>query len=168
MINLTINGELRSLDVPADTPILWVLRDTLKLTGTRFGCGMALCGACTVHLDGNPIRSCTTPISAAEGKHITTIEAMAQDPVGRRVQQAWMDEAVAQCGYCQGGQVMSAVALLKNNPNPDDAQIDSQMSGNICRCGTYPRIRKAIQRAAKVAEKNAASVGEPLFTEVKV
>ncbi|HEY8570523.1 (2Fe-2S)-binding protein [Microbulbifer sp.] len=167
MIKLTINGEPRSLDVPADTPILWVLRDTLKLTGTRFGCGMALCGTCTVHLDGNPIRSCTTPISMAEGKHVTTIEAMEKDPLGRRVQQAWMDEAVAQCGYCQGGQVMSAVALLKNNPNPDDAQIDRQMSGNICRCGTYPRIRKAIHRAAAAAEKNAASIGEPLFTEVK-
>jgi len=164
MIKLTINGEPRSLDVPADTPILWVLRDTLKLTGTRFGCGMALCGACTVHMDGNPIRSCTTPISMAEGKHITTIEAMEQDPVGRRVQQAWMDEAVAQCGFCQGGQVMSAVALLKNNPNPDDAQIDSHMSGNICRCGAYPRIRKAIHRAA---ESSGVSVDESLFTEVK-
>lgn len=164
MIKLTINGEPRSLDVPADTPILWVLRDTLQLIGTRYSCGMAMCGACTVHLDGNPIRSCATPISTAEGKHITTIEAMQADPVGRRVQQAWMDEAVAQCGFCQGGQIMSAVALLKNNPNPDDAQIDSQMSGNICRCGTYPRIRKAIHRAA---ERSSASVDEPLFTEVK-
>ncbi|WP_295803078.1 (2Fe-2S)-binding protein [uncultured Microbulbifer sp.] len=164
MIKLTVNGESRSLDVPADTPILWVLRDTLKLTGTRFSCGVAVCGACTVHLDGNPIRSCVTPISMAEGKHITTIEAMEKDPMGQRVQRAWMDEAVAQCGFCQAGQVMSAVALLKNNPNPDDAQIDRQMSGNICRCGTYPRIRKAIHRAA---ESGSVSVDESLFTEVK-
>lgn len=167
MIKLTVNGEPRSLDVPADTPILWVLRDTLKLTGTRFSCGVAVCGACTVHLDGNPVRACVAPISMAEGKHITTIEAMEKDPLGRRVQQAWMDEAVAQCGFCQGGQVMSAVALLKNNPQPTDEQIDSQMSGNICRCGTYPRIRKAIHRAAEAAENNAASIGESLFTEVK-
>ncbi|TCK04253.1 (2Fe-2S)-binding protein [Marinobacterium mangrovicola] len=164
MIEVTVNGEARTLDVPADTPILWVLRDTLKLTGTRFGCGMALCGACTVHLDGSPIRSCMTPISQAQGKQITTIEAMENDPVGQAVQQAWMDEAVAQCGYCQSGQVMSAVSLLKRNPTPSDEQIDSGMSGNICRCGTYPRIRKAIQRAA---ENGTASIDESLFTEVK-
>lgn len=164
MIEVTVNGERRTLDVPADTPILWVLRDTLKLTGTRFGCGMALCGACTVHLDGSPTRACLTPISMAEGKEITTIEAMENDPVGQRVQQAWMDEAVAQCGYCQSGQVMSAVSLLKNHPNPTDAEIESLMSGNICRCGTYPRIRKAIHRAA---ENSSAAIDESLFTEVK-
>ena len=164
MINLTVNGVPHTLDVPADTPILWVLRDTLKLTGTRFGCGMALCGACTVHVDGHPTRSCSTPISMAEGKQITTIEAMQQDPLGQRVQQAWRDEAVAQCGYCQSGQIMSAVALLKDHPAPTDQQIDSLMSGNICRCGTYPRIRKAIHRAA---ENHTANIDESLFTEVK-
>ncbi|SEG67043.1 (2Fe-2S)-binding protein [Marinobacterium lutimaris] len=164
MIEVTVNGEPRSLDVPADTPILWVLRDTLKLTGTRFGCGLAMCGACTVHLDGSPIRSCLTPISQAQGKQITTIEAMESDPVGQAVQQAWMDEAVAQCGYCQSGQVMSAVSLLRNHPNPSDEQIDSGMSGNICRCGTYPRIRKAIKRAS---ENGVAAIDESLFTEVK-
>lgn len=165
MVRITVNGEPRSFDVPADTPLLWVLRDTLGLTGTRFGCGIALCGSCTVHVNGRPTRSCSTPISFAEGKEITTIEAMEQDPVGQRVQQAWMEEAVAQCGYCQAGQIMSAVALLKDNPEPTDEQIDSLMSGNICRCGTYPRIRKAIHRAAK---SGMASVDESLFTEVKV
>lgn len=164
MIEVTVNGKRQSLDVPADTPILWVLRDTLKLTGTRFGCGLAMCGACTVHLNGSPIRSCMTPISQAEGKKITTIEAMEYDPVGQAVQEAWMDEAVAQCGYCQGGQVMSAVSLLKNNPSPSDEQIDNGMSGNICRCGTYPRIRKAIKRASR---KGTAAIDESLFTEVK-
>ncbi len=164
MIEVTVNGKRQSLDVPADTPILWVLRDTLKLTGTRFGCGLAMCGACTVHLNGSPIRSCMTPISQAEGKQITTIEAMENDPVGQAVQEAWMDEAVAQCGYCQGGQVMSAVSLLKNNPSPTDEQIDNGMSGNICRCGTYPRIRKAIKRASR---KGTAAIDESLFTEVK-
>lgn len=164
MIEVTVNGKRQSLDVPADTPILWVLRDTLKLTGTRFGCGLAMCGACTVHLNGSTIRSCMTPISQAEGKQITTIEAMENDPVGQAVQEAWMDEAVAQCGYCQGGQVMSAVSLLKNNPSPTDEQIDNGMSGNICRCGTYPRIRKAIKRASR---KDTAAIDESLFTEVK-
>lgn len=164
MIEVTVNGKRQSLDVPADTPILWVLRDTLKLTGTRFGCGLAMCGACTVHLNGSPIRSCMTPISQAEGKQITTIEAMENDPVGQAVQEAWMDEAVAQCGYCQCGQVMSAVSLLKNNPSPSDEQIDNGMSGNICRCGTYPRIRKAIKRASR---KGTAAIDESLFTEVK-
>ena len=164
MIKVTINDAEHSLDVPEDTPILWVLRDTLKLTGTRFSCGMALCGACTVHVDGNPVRSCSTPISSVAGKHITTIEAMSADPVGQKVQQAWMDEAVAQCGYCQSGQVMSAVALLKQHPNPTDEQIDSLMSGNICRCGTYPRIRSAIHRAAS---NQAADIDSSLFTEVK-
>ena len=164
MIKVTINDAEHSLDVPEDTPILWVLRDTLKLTGTRFSCGMALCGACTVHVDGNPVRSCSTPISSVAGKHITTIEVMSADPVGQKVQQAWMDEAVAQCGYCQSGQVMSAVALLKQHPNPTDEQIDSLMSGNICRCGTYPRIRSAIHRAAS---NQTADIDSSLFTEVK-
>ena len=164
MISFTVNGQPQSVDVAADTPILWVLRDALHLTGTRFGCGMALCGACTVHLDGNPIRSCSTPVSMAEGKAITTIEAMQDDAIGQRVQQAWMDEAVAQCGYCQSGQIMSAVALLKSNPNPSDAEIDSMMSGNICRCGTYNRIRDAIHRAA---ETPVAQGDDSLFTEVR-
>ncbi|MDO6680689.1 MULTISPECIES: (2Fe-2S)-binding protein [unclassified Oceanobacter] len=155
MISLTINGTPQQLEVAADTPILWVLRDTLQMTGTRFGCGMALCGACTVHLDGNPIRSCATPVSYAAGKHITTIEAMENDAVGQRVQDAWMDEAVAQCGYCQCGQIMSAVALLKSNPKPTDKDITNAMNGNICRCGTYPRIRKAIHRAALYTEVKA-------------
>lgn len=164
MINITLNGEPQSLDVAADTPILWVLRDILKLTGTRFGCGMALCGACTVHVDGHPVRSCSIPIGQVEGKQITTIEAMSEDPIGQRVQQAWMDEAVAQCGYCQSGQIMSAVALLREHPTPSDEQISSLMSGNICRCGTYPRIRKAIHKAAQNAQ---ASIDESLYTEVK-
>ncbi|MFK4752348.1 (2Fe-2S)-binding protein [Oceanobacter antarcticus] len=155
MISLTINGTPHQLTVPEDTPILWVLRDTLKMTGTRFGCGMALCGACTVHMDGQSIRSCSTPISFANGKHLTTIEAMANDTVGRHVQDAWMDEAVAQCGYCQSGQIMSAVALLKSNPNPTEADISNAMNGNICRCGTYTRIRKAIHRAALYKEVKA-------------
>ncbi|MAD46287.1 MAG: (2Fe-2S)-binding protein [Oceanospirillaceae bacterium] len=164
MIKVTINETEHSLDVPDDTPILWVLRDTLKLTGTRFSCGMALCGACTVHVDGNVVRACSTPIASAAGKHITTIEAMSADPVGQKVQQAWMDEAVAQCGYCQSGQIMSAVALLKKHPAPTDDQIDSLMSGNICRCGTYPRIRRAIHRAA---DKQSANIDSALFTEVR-
>ena len=152
MISLSINGELHNLDVSEDTPLLWALRDSLNMTGTRFGCGMALCGACTVHLDGSPVRSCSTPVSYAAGKSITTIEAMENDDIGRKVQQAWVEEGVAQCGYCQSGQIMSAVALLKSNPSPDDTAINNAMSGNICRCGTYPRIRKAIARAASYTE----------------
>ncbi len=155
MISLTINGESRELDVADEMPLLWVLRDVLQLTGTKFGCGMALCGACTVHLDGEPIRSCVTPVSQAEGKSVTTIEAMSDDATGRRVQQAWLDLGVAQCGYCQGGQIMSATALLKENPDPDDRQIDDAMSGNICRCGTYNRIRNAIHSAADAREDEA-------------
>ena len=166
MISLTINGEAVQLDVPGDTPILWVLRDTLGKTGTRFGCGMAMCGACTVHLDGNPIRSCSTPVTYAVGKHITTIEGMHNDPVGRQVQQAWMDEAVAQCGFCQSGQIMSAVALLKSNPAPDSQQIHNAMTGNICRCGTYNRIEKAIQRASGNLQAGN-TIDQSLFTEVK-
>lgn len=148
MTTLHINGKSHTLDVPDDTPLLWALRDELGMTGTKFGCGMALCGACTVHLDGEPIRACTTPISAVSGKKISTIEAMQADRVGKLVQQAWMELGVAQCGYCQAGQIMSATALLKSNSKPNDKQIDEAMSGNICRCGTYPRIRAAIKTAA--------------------
>jgi len=149
MITLNINGQDKQLDVEDDTPILWAVRDEAQLTGTKFGCGMALCGACTMHLDGQPIRSCSTPVSAAVGKKITTIEAMAEHDVGQVVQAAWRDIDVVQCGYCQSGQIMSATALLSQNKNPSDADIDAAMSGNICRCGTYPRIRAAIHDAAK-------------------
>ena len=144
---LTINGRRQTVDADPDTPLLWVLRDNLNLTGTKFGCGMALCGACTVHLDGAPVRSCSTPMSMAAGKQVTTIEGLASD-VGRRLQAAWIAEDVPQCGYCQSGQLMSAAALLRKNPKPSDADIDTAMSGNICRCGTYQRIRRAIHRAA--------------------
>jgi isoquinoline 1-oxidoreductase alpha subunit len=149
MAKLTINGEVREVDAPPEMPLLWVLRDLLKLTGTKFGCGIAQCGACTVHVDGTPLRSCMLPISALEGRSVTTIEAVGATPAGRKVQQAWLDLEVVQCGYCQSGQIMSAAALLAGTPNPDDADIDAAMSGNICRCGTYVRIREAIKRAAK-------------------
>jgi len=149
MTPITINGRRYNVDLPEDTPLLWTLRDHLGLTGTKFGCGMALCGACTVHVDGQPVRSCSTPISAVANKKITTIEAVGADKVGKAVQAAWVDMGVPQCGYCQAGQVMSATALLKRNPKPTDADIDEAMSGNICRCGTYVRIRAAIQRAAR-------------------
>ena len=145
---LTINGTTTNLDVPGDMPLLWVLRDVAGLTGTKFGCGQALCGACTVHLDGQPVRSCVTPVSAAEGKKIVTIEAIGQDPVGAKVQEAWRQIDVVQCGYCQSGQIMSATALLQSTPKPNDADIDNAMAGNICRCGTYGRIRQAIKIAA--------------------
>jgi isoquinoline 1-oxidoreductase alpha subunit len=148
MQTLRINGITRSADVPAETPLLWILRDELGMTGTKFGCGMALCGACTVHVDGQAVRSCITPAEAANGKAVTTIENMEHDRVGRIVQQAWVELGVAQCGYCQAGQIMTAVALLKARPAPNERQIDEGMSGNICRCGTYPRIRAAIQLAA--------------------
>ena len=148
MTTIQINGKAHSVDVPEDMPLLWVLRDELGMTGTKFGCGMALCGACTVHLDGEPVRSCTTPISAAVGKKVSTIESMETDRVGKVVQEAWVNLGVAQCGYCQAGQIMSATALLKSNTKPSDKQIDEAMSGNICRCGTYPRIREAIKTAA--------------------
>ncbi len=149
MTPVTINGRRYNVDLPEDTPLLWTLRDQLGLTGTKFGCGMALCGACTVHVDGQPVRSCSTPISAVANKKITTIEAVGADKVGKAVQAAWVDMGVPQCGYCQAGQVMSATALLKRTPKPTDAEIDEAMSGNICRCGTYVRIRAAIQRAAR-------------------
>lgn len=148
MITLNINGKEEILDAPEDMPILWALRDIVHLTGTKFGCGMAQCGACTVHLDGQPIRSCVTPVAAAVGKKITTIEDIQNDKVGKAVQDAWGEVDVVQCGYCQSGQIMAATALLTTNKNPTDADIDAAMSGNICRCGTYPRIRAAIHEAA--------------------
>jgi isoquinoline 1-oxidoreductase alpha subunit len=147
-MQLEVNGQMQNLDAQPDMPLLWVLRDSLHMTGTKFGCGMALCGACTVHVDGQPVRSCITQVSTVAGKKITTIEAMSADAVGKRVQAAWIELGVPQCGYCQSGQIMSATALLKQKPQPNDADIDSAMSGNICRCGTYPRIRAAIKRAA--------------------
>jgi isoquinoline 1-oxidoreductase alpha subunit len=145
---LNINGKQHHVDLPGDTPLLWVLRDHLGLTGTKFGCGMALCGACTVHIEGKPARSCTTPISVLAGKPVTTIEAIGGDDVGKAVQAAWVEVGVPQCGYCQAGQIMAATALLKDKRQPTDADIVSAMAGNICRCGTYTRIRAAIKRAA--------------------
>ena len=149
MATLTINGKTTRVDADADTPLLWVLRDTLQLTGTKYGCGMGLCGACTVHLDGRPVRSCSTPLSAAAGKNIVTIEAVDQGRVGKAVQEAWRKLDVAQCGYCQSGQIMSATALLAHNRKPTDADIDGAMDGNLCRCATYVRIRPAIHEAAQ-------------------
>jgi isoquinoline 1-oxidoreductase alpha subunit len=148
MVALSINGEKREVDVPADMPLLWVLRDVLGMTGTKFGCGLGLCGACTVHLNGNAIRSCITPVSAVGDQPIRTIETIGGTSNGAKVQKAWLDVEVVQCGYCQSGQIMSATALLDSNPHPSDADIDAAMSGNICRCGTYQRIREAIKRAA--------------------
>jgi len=158
MQELTVNGQRRQVDVPPDMPVLWVLRDVIGLTGTKFGCGIAACGACTVHLDGQPIRSCVTPVSAVAGKSITTIEAVGNTPAGKKIQDAWVALEVPQCGYCQSGQVMSASALLTKNASPSDSDIDSAMSGNICRCGTYGRIRTAIKQAggaSAVAAKGA-------------
>ena len=151
MFNLSINGQTQQVDVPADMPLLWVLRDVLGMTGTKFGCGIAQCGACTVHLDGAAVRSCVLPVAAVGDKKITTIEAVGETPAGKKVQQAWRQIDVVQCGYCQSGQVMSAASLLTQNPNPTDADIDAAMAGNICRCGTYNRIRAAIKQAAKEA-----------------
>jgi isoquinoline 1-oxidoreductase alpha subunit len=148
MVTLQINGEARSVDVPANMPLLWVLRDVLGLTGTKFGCGIAACGACTVHLDGAPIRSCVTPVGSIGNRAITTIEAVGSTAAGAHVQKAWLDLEVIQCGYCQSGQIMSATALLATKPSPTDAEIDTAMAGNICRCGTYVRIRSAIKKAA--------------------
>jgi isoquinoline 1-oxidoreductase alpha subunit len=149
MISLNVNGKRMQADAEADTPLLWVLRDHLGMTGTKFGCGMALCGACTVHVDGQPTRSCVTPASAVSGKKIITVEKIGATRVGKAVQAAWVAENVPQCGYCQSGQVMAATALLTAKPAPSDADIDAAMSGNICRCATYPRIRAAIKRASK-------------------
>ena len=148
MIRLEINGKPQSVDVPGETPLLWALRDEMGLTGTKFGCGMALCGACTVHIDGQAVRSCVTPISSVENKKVVTIEGLPADAVGTALQTAWVDMGVPQCGYCQVGQLMSAAALLKRTPRPTDAEIDDAMSGNICRCGTYTRIRAAIKQVA--------------------
>ncbi len=152
---LQINGEPHPVDVPDDMPLLWVLRDVVGLMGTKFGCGIAQCGACTVHLDGKPVRSCVLPISAVGNRGVTTIEGVGETPQGQAVQQAWLANEVIQCGYCQSGQIMSAAALLGRNPEPDDAAIDAAMAGNICRCGTYPRIRAAIKRAAGLPAEQA-------------
>ena len=159
MLRFSVNGERLETDVAADTPLLWFLRDNLQMTGTKYGCGMALCGACTVHINNEPARACSTPLSAIVGKRVTTIESMGSNPVGKKVQAAWISEDVVQCGYCQSGQIMSATALLTKNKNPSDAQIDDAMHGNICRCGTYNRVRAAIKvAAAGGAVKPAAAV----------
>jgi isoquinoline 1-oxidoreductase alpha subunit len=150
---IKINGNMHSVDVDGDTPLLWALRDVLNMTGTKFGCGIALCGACTVHLDGVAIRSCITPIDSIGTSAITTIEAIGATAVGAKIQKAWLDREVVQCGYCQSGQIMSASALLASKPRPTDSEIDAEMSGNICRCGTYVRIREAIKQAAKSIEQ---------------
>jgi isoquinoline 1-oxidoreductase alpha subunit len=150
MIKLNVNGKPYKLDIPADMPLLWTLRDVLSMTGTKFGCGMGLCGACMIQIDGKPMPSCITPVSAAVGKQITTIEAIGATPAGKKIQRAWLALDVPQCGYCQSGQIMSASALLVRKPKPSDADIDDAMAGNICRCGTYQRIRAAIKQAAGV------------------
>ncbi|MGJ8620631.1 MAG: (2Fe-2S)-binding protein [Methylophilaceae bacterium] len=150
MKQLTINEKIYEVDVQADTPLLWVIRDIIGLTGTKFGCGIAQCGACTVHLDGKPVRSCVLPVSSIKDEKITTIEAVGQEESGKKIQEAWLDVEVMQCGYCQSGQIMSAAALIRDNANPTDEEIDAAMAGNICRCGTYTRIREAIKQAAKV------------------
>jgi len=160
-MKLTVNGAAVEVEATGDTPLLWVLRDHLDMTGTRFGCGMAQCGACTVHLDGMPIRSCVTPVSEVAGRRITTIEGLARDDVLHPVQQAWIDHGVPQCGYCQSGQIMSAVALLSFVPSPTDDHIDRAMSANICRCGTYPRIKAAIKDAAARINGAVGSVDQP-------
>lgn len=152
MQTLMINGERRDVDVPADMPLLWVLRDELGMTGTKFGCGLAQCGACTVHLNGQPIRSCVTPVAAVVGQPITTIEAIGDSAVGRAVQRAWLEHEVVQCGYCQSGQIMAATALLTSQPNPDDQTIYAAMAGNLCRCATYTRIRAAIKSVGAAEE----------------
>ena len=157
MTPVTINGKRYDIDLPADTPLLWALRDELGLTGTKFGCGLALCGACTVHLEGQAVRSCMTPLSAVANKKVTTIEGLEADKVGKAVQTAWIEVSVPQCGYCQSGQIMSATALLKRTPKPTDTDIDSAMAGNICRCGTYPRIVAAVRRAAAALRGRSAS-----------
>lgn len=154
MIQFTLNGKAQSIDVDPDMPLLWAIRNTVGLKGTKYGCGMAMCGACTVHFNGQPTRSCSLPMSAVAGQAITTIEGVSEDTT-HAVQRAWIEEQVAQCGYCQSGQIMSAVALLQNNPNPTDADIDAAMAGNICRCGTYPRIRSAIKKAAQLTASAA-------------
>jgi len=151
VISLSINGKSQGWDVPPDMPLLWVLRDVVGLTGTKFGCGIAQCGACTVHLDGTPVRSCQLPVGSVGARQVTTIEAIGETPAGKKVQQAWLDIEVVQCGYCQSGQIMSAAALIATTPAPTDADIDAAMAGNICRCGTYVRVREAIKNAARAA-----------------
>ena len=153
MLSLEVNGKKYKVDVHPDTPLLWVLRERLGLTGTKYGCGMALCGACTVHADGEAIRSCVTPVSSVDGKKITTIEGVSKTKEGKAIQEAWIADDVPQCGYCQSGQIMAAVALLKKNPKPADTDIDEGMDGILCRCGTYQRIRQAIRRASKTMAK---------------
>jgi isoquinoline 1-oxidoreductase alpha subunit len=152
MVSIKVNGKSYEVDVPPNIPLLWVIRENLGLTGTKFGCGMSICGACTVHVDGLPTRSCVTPVSSVSGKEITTIEGLSPDG-SHPVQQAWIAENVPQCGYCQAGQIMAAAALLARNRRPNDADIDNAMSGNICRCGTYQRIRRAVHRAAQIMAK---------------
>jgi isoquinoline 1-oxidoreductase alpha subunit len=156
---INVNGVNHTVDVDGDTPLLWVIRDVLEMTGTKFGCGRALCGACTVHLDGNPVRSCVTPIERVSDAPIRTIEAIGDSPIGRSVQRAWLDLDVVQCGYCQPGQIMSAAALLASNSQPTDSDIDTAMSGNICRCGTYIRVREAIKQAAQTSAPTAPQGG---------
>ncbi|MBI1945158.1 MAG: (2Fe-2S)-binding protein [Deltaproteobacteria bacterium] len=162
MARFTLNGVAREVDVDADTPLLWVLRDALGLTGTKFGCGMSLCGACTVHLDGQAVRSCVLPVAAVEGRAVTTIEGLA-GPAGERhpLQQAWIDENVSQCGWCQSGQIMAAAALLARTPSPTDDEITRHLAGNLCRCGTYQRIKRAVQAAALSARSDVSKGGEP-------
>ena len=160
MIELNVNGTAHRVDAEPEMPLLWVIRERLGLTGTKFGCGIAQCGACTVHLDGQAIRSCVTPLAAAAGRTVTTIEGLASNGGPHPLQQAWIDEQVPQCGYCQSGQIMSASALLASNPAPNDADIDAAMRGNICRCGTYGRIRRAIKRAAPAASANLEQADE--------
>ena len=166
MANLTINGTAHSIDLPDEVPLLWALRDGLNMTGTKYGCGVAACGACTVHLDGSPIRSCSFPIQAAQGREITTIEGLSDGDDLHPLQASWLEFNVPQCGYCQSGQLMSAAALLANNPQPSDQEIDEAMSGNICRCGTYPRIRAAIRHTADNAvqqfDPNQTSESQPM------
>jgi isoquinoline 1-oxidoreductase alpha subunit len=162
VIAISINGQSQAFDVPPDMPLLWVLRDVAGLTGTKFGCGIAQCGACTVHVDGVAVRSCVLPVTRVVGRQVTTIEAIAQNPIGQHIQQAWLGQEVIQCGYCQSGQVMSATALMMHKPQPTDGDIDVAMSGNICRCGTYARIREAIHSAAtQAAQAGSVADGEP-------
>ncbi|MEM8768169.1 MAG: (2Fe-2S)-binding protein [Pseudomonadota bacterium] len=167
MIEFNVNGVRETVDVAPDTPLLWVVRERLGLTGTKFGCGIAQCGACTIHLNGRPIRSCVTPVSAAQGGEVLTIEGLAENGQLHPVQQAWIDHQVPQCGYCQSGQIMSAVALLAENPNPDDAAINAAMNGNVCRCGMYSRIRKAIKTAAGVGIYDPAATAAASASEAE-
>ena len=167
MIRFTVNGERLETNVPAETPLLWFLRDNLQLTGTKFGCGMAMCGACTVHVNGEAMRACVTPVSTLNGKRVTTIEDIGKTPVGKKVQAAWIAEDVVQCGYCQSGQIMQATALLAKTKAPSDAQIDAAMSGNICRCGTYNRVRSAIKVAAGISTGTGSMPAMPATSKAK-